>query len=1134
MKLTRQAKSWHTDSRRRLPHANPLQVECLEDRTLLTIPLVDSWFTGSTGEYAQIINGANVAAGAVTTWTGVSTPTLGDVEKISYSSNWVYVKAPDLASYVMGPWFLDWGDTQVFPTLPTVQNTLVRFSRSPQAATTHTATSGGIIGMMVNGVALFNMLDTFSWNNNTQQDQPGAGGSGYWNRDANFAEEASFDHGRAHQPGSGQYHYHSNPTALRAQLDDNIAYTGATDVFPHDDVDEHSATFTHDFPYEEATSNWHHSPIIGWSFDGYPIYGPYGYSDPTDATSAIVRVESSFELRSISQRTSLPGWAAQKKFGENVTLNGSGEYTLASNFYGPAISAAKPLGTYAEDYQYVAGLGHLDKYNGRFTVTPEFPQGTYAYFITVDDLGESVFPYSVGPQYYGTVTGGSVASISESVTVAFDVNNISTGGITVAPSGGSTTIAEGGTTDSYTVVLTSQPTANVTIAISTGTQVSASSNTLTFTTSNWSTPQTVTLTAVDDGLVQGTRTATISHTVSSSDSNYSAFAMDAVSVTINDNDSAAGTTIGGTSGADKIVVAPSSDQASVLVTVNGTTTTLSASIAQLILDAGDGNDTIQLTTPNVAIAILGGNGTDKLLVYGQSRAANTFELTDLLLVVNGKSQTLQDLETVVVYGGTSTDTFTLSQIPAQPGLEFSAGTGVDRLIGPNTANTWLITASNGGTLNSTVRFTGVEGLTGGSAADTFTFSAGKGVTSTIDAGAGTDVFDYSAYTAAVAFNLQALTAGGTGGFAGVESFLGGKGSDKLIGVNQPNTWNVTSSNAGTLNGTTSFQGIENLMGGTDYDTFEFAAGAGVTGKIDGATGSDLLDFSSYSSAVTVNFQTGKASGVGSFTSIENVTGGSGVDTVQAANKSNTWTLTGANAGTIANVISTLTFAGVENLIGGTGTDTFQGSGSWSGTLDGSTGTDILVGDDGDHAWAITAANTGTVDGQAFKSVESLRGGSGIDTFTISAGKAVSGKIDGGAGTDVLDLSAFTTAVAVNLQTGKATGMAGLANVETFQGGAGTDTFTAASLANAWTLTGSNTGTCVSTTATYTYSGFENLTGGGLGDIFTLDPTGDWTGLLNGGAGTDSLIASSSVANVWTGTATGTLNGRKYSGIETRV
>ena len=62
-----------------------------------------------------------------------------------------------------------------------------------------------------------------------------------------------------------------------------------------------------------------------------------------------------------------------------------------------------PLGYYLEDYGFVNGAGDLDQYNGRFTVTPEYPQGTYAYFATVDASGAAAYPYLVGPRYYGVV-----------------------------------------------------------------------------------------------------------------------------------------------------------------------------------------------------------------------------------------------------------------------------------------------------------------------------------------------------------------------------------------------------------------------------------------------------------------------------------------------------------------------------------------------------------------------------------------------------------------------------------------------------------------------------------------------------------------------------------------------------------
>ena len=114
-----------------------------------------------------------------------------------------------------------------------------------------------------------------------------------------------------------------------------------------------------------------HSPILGWSYDGHPIYGPYGFEDPQNANpfNSYVQMQSSYRL----------------KTGRDALLSG----------------LTDPMGTYIEDFEYVEGLGTLDKYNGRFCVTPEYPDGVYAYFVTVDgSTGNPKFPYIVGPQYY--------------------------------------------------------------------------------------------------------------------------------------------------------------------------------------------------------------------------------------------------------------------------------------------------------------------------------------------------------------------------------------------------------------------------------------------------------------------------------------------------------------------------------------------------------------------------------------------------------------------------------------------------------------------------------------------------------------------------------------------------------------
>ncbi len=217
---------------------------------------------------------------------------------------------------------------------------------------------------------------------------PGGQGDGIWLRNAYFGERDSFDACLGHQPPSGMYHNHVQPPCLRAQLNDNLEVVG---------------TGRTGAAYREKASGWTHSPILGWSFDGYPVYGPYGHADPKDKNSSIKRLKSSFQLRTITARTTLPDWSLAYHNGVPQQLN--------TNQYGPPINITYPLGRYLEDYDYAAGLGDLDQYNGRFEVTPEYPNGTYAYHVTINDDGSPAFPYVFSAQYYGTVSGGSARTV---------------------------------------------------------------------------------------------------------------------------------------------------------------------------------------------------------------------------------------------------------------------------------------------------------------------------------------------------------------------------------------------------------------------------------------------------------------------------------------------------------------------------------------------------------------------------------------------------------------------------------------------------------------------------------------------------------------------------------------------------
>lgn len=109
-------------------------------------------------------------------------------------------------------------------------------------------------------------------------------------------------------------------------------------------------------------------------------------------------------------------------------------------------------------------------------------------------------------------------------------------GITITESGGSTTVTEGGATDTYTIVLNTEPTASVTVTITPDSQVSVSPANLVFTTGNWASPQTVTVTAVDDDVDEGAHAGTIGHSVTSPDPAFDSVAAGSVLVSITDND----------------------------------------------------------------------------------------------------------------------------------------------------------------------------------------------------------------------------------------------------------------------------------------------------------------------------------------------------------------------------------------------------------------------------------------------------------------------------------------------------------------------------------------------------------------------------------------------------------------------
>lgn len=169
--------------------------------------------------------------------------------------------------------------------------------------------------------------------------------------------------------------------------------------------------------------------------------------------------------------------------------------------------------------------------------------------------------------------------------VTVTINDNDRAKVTITESGGKTEVAEGGAGDSYTVVLDTQPSANVTITLTAPTaQLQASPTTLTFTPANWSSPQTVNVAAVNDTVDEGLHLATITHTASSSDGNYSGLPVGDVVVAITDNDKAK-VTITESGGKTEVTEGGATDSYTVVLDTQpaaNVTVTLSVPAAQLL------------------------------------------------------------------------------------------------------------------------------------------------------------------------------------------------------------------------------------------------------------------------------------------------------------------------------------------------------------------------------------------------------------------------------------------------------------------------------------------------------------------------------------------------------------------------
>ena len=244
-------------------------------------------------------------------------------------------------------------------------------------AGTQATLGGGAIGYWLNGVVAFNPsafggapggYTTFAnWHYNAAFE---AGEDyGY-----SFGEDDAGAHAAPSGVGNGQYHYHDGSMIKTEAWANGTGHTSGT----------YGATGLAEcnvIPYLSGglTQSDGHSKIVGIAADGYPIYGPYGYSTANNSGSGVRRMVS--------------GYALNPTFVSNNARTPNGTT--------PSPLSTYPLGMFVEDWSFVGG-GDLDTHNGRYCVTPEYPSGTYAYFLAFDSAMGPTYPYVIGNTYYGT------------------------------------------------------------------------------------------------------------------------------------------------------------------------------------------------------------------------------------------------------------------------------------------------------------------------------------------------------------------------------------------------------------------------------------------------------------------------------------------------------------------------------------------------------------------------------------------------------------------------------------------------------------------------------------------------------------------------------------------------------------
>ena len=173
---------------------------------------------------------------------------------------------------------------------------------------------------------------------------------------------------------------------------------GKTFIFNQDDASNNDEFLL----FSETDGGWHPSSSIGTTSYLYELGVTYTLDGSTVTYAAYIAGFNAATQRRI--QIVVPATAPDALYIFGYQTSGLGLRTVQSGYI---------LGDLVQDYIYDSSVGTLDEFNGKFAVTPDYPNGTYAYFMTEDSSGNPVYPYVIGRKFYGTplFEGNSVPEV---------------------------------------------------------------------------------------------------------------------------------------------------------------------------------------------------------------------------------------------------------------------------------------------------------------------------------------------------------------------------------------------------------------------------------------------------------------------------------------------------------------------------------------------------------------------------------------------------------------------------------------------------------------------------------------------------------------------------------------------------